>query len=268
MVTPDDFGSLRTSRRVCWPLVGWKITLAIGITSERISTSSSTPGRPRKNTSTISSKLNSQNGSFRFFGESTCALSSKQWPYSLCGSSRNTRRSPRASRIWRSSTETPLDLPTPVVPNTAKCLRTISSTLTQAGIEASCCTVPMSIVPGPDMSKISRSSRGVMRPTASPIIGYSVTPRWKKGPLSPSLISPSMSSAPVANSPFASSAILVMTPTTSASPARMPRNLPTVARTSLSATARRTCAWLPVTESTRPSGPADCSFIAASTLGP
>ena len=38
------------------------------MTSERISTSSSTPGRPPKKTSTISSKLNSQNGSRRLRG--------------------------------------------------------------------------------------------------------------------------------------------------------------------------------------------------------
>ena len=38
---------------------------ASGISSARISTSSSTPGRPPKNTSTISSKLNSQNGSLQ-----------------------------------------------------------------------------------------------------------------------------------------------------------------------------------------------------------
>src|SRR6185436_13636398 len=77
----------------------------------------------------------------------TWARSSKQWPYSLCGSIRNTRRSGRASRIWRSSNATPLDLPTPVVPNTAKCLRTMSSTLMKAWIAVSCCKVPMSIVP-------------------------------------------------------------------------------------------------------------------------
>ena len=129
-VTPEDFGSARSNRRAPGALVGWNIAFAIGTSSERISTSSSTPGRPRKNTSTISSKLNSQNGSFRFFGESACARSSKQWPYSLCGSIRNTRRSGRALRICRSSSATPLDLPTPVVPNTAKCLRTMSSTLT------------------------------------------------------------------------------------------------------------------------------------------
>ena len=45
----------------------------------------------------------------------------------------------------------------------------------------------MSIVPGPDMSKISFSSRWRDQLTASPIIGYSVTPRWKKSPRSPSL---------------------------------------------------------------------------------
>jgi hypothetical protein len=89
--------------------------------------------------------------------------------------------------------------------------------------------VPMSIVPGPDMSKISLSSRCVMTLTASPIIGYSVTPRWKNGlPVSLPLISPSMSSAPTANSsraspwpPFGSTAILVMTPMTSALSARI-----------------------------------------------
>jgi hypothetical protein len=70
-------------------------------------------------------------------------------------------------------------LPTPVVPNTAKCLRTMSSTLMEAGIDWSCCKVPMSIVPGPDMSKISFNSLCVIRCTASPITGYSVTPRWK-----------------------------------------------------------------------------------------
>ena len=52
--------------------------LASGISSERISISSSTPGRPRKKTSTISSKLNSQNGSWRFFGLTTWAMSPKQ----------------------------------------------------------------------------------------------------------------------------------------------------------------------------------------------
>jgi hypothetical protein len=73
------------------------------------------------------------------------------------------------------------------------------------------------------------------------------------------LISPSRSSWQVASpsravsGPFSSAAILVITPTTSALSARMPRNLPTVARAP-SLTERRTCAWLPVTESTRPSG--------------
>ena len=44
------------------------------MTSERISISSSMPGRPLNRTSTISSKLNSQNGSLTLRGVSTCAL--------------------------------------------------------------------------------------------------------------------------------------------------------------------------------------------------
>ena len=54
------------------------------------------PGRPPKKASTVSSKLNSQNGSRRLRGVSTCALSPKQRPYSLCGSIRKMRRSGRS----------------------------------------------------------------------------------------------------------------------------------------------------------------------------
>ena len=57
-----------------------------------------TPGRPPKKTSTISSKLNSQNGSFRLRGLSTSARSPKQRPYSLWTSSRKIRRSGRDSQ--------------------------------------------------------------------------------------------------------------------------------------------------------------------------
>ena len=69
------------------------------MTSDRISTSSSRPGRPPKKTSTISSKLNSQNGSRRLRGVTTWRWSPKQWPYSLCRSSRKMRRFGRAARI-------------------------------------------------------------------------------------------------------------------------------------------------------------------------
>src|SRR5215208_3954984 len=55
------------------------------MTSARISTSSSIPGRPPKKASMISSKLNSQNGSRRLLGVSTWLLLPKHWPYSLCG---------------------------------------------------------------------------------------------------------------------------------------------------------------------------------------
>jgi hypothetical protein len=48
---------------------------------------------------TVSSKLNSQNGSRKFRGVSTCALSPKQRLYSLCGSTRKMRRFGRVSRI-------------------------------------------------------------------------------------------------------------------------------------------------------------------------
>src|ERR1700710_2830611 len=57
---------------------------AIGITSPRMSSSSGTPGRPANSTSTISSKLNSQNGSFRLRGLSTSERSPEQRPSSLC----------------------------------------------------------------------------------------------------------------------------------------------------------------------------------------
>jgi len=53
-------------------------------------------GRPPKKTSTISSKLNSQNGSFRFRGLSSSARSPNERPYSLCASSTKMRRSGRA----------------------------------------------------------------------------------------------------------------------------------------------------------------------------
>ena len=49
--------------------------------------------RPPKNASIVSSKLNSQNGRRRLRGVRTCALSPKQRPYSLCGSTRKIRRS-------------------------------------------------------------------------------------------------------------------------------------------------------------------------------
>src|SRR5437660_136949 len=79
-----------------------------------MSTSSCRPGRPPKNTSTISSKLNIQNGSLRLRGLSTWARSPKQWPYSLCASSMKMRRSGRArSSSWIISAMA-LDLPTPV----------------------------------------------------------------------------------------------------------------------------------------------------------
>src|SRR5947209_1776611 len=87
---------------------------AIGMTSARMSSSSGTPGRPANNTSTISSKLNSQNGSFRLRGLSTSARSPKQRPYSLWTSSRKMRRFGRDLRISFNSSETPVDLPTPV----------------------------------------------------------------------------------------------------------------------------------------------------------
>ena len=49
-------------------------------------------------------------------------------------------------------TATPLDLPTPVLPKKAKCLRSISSTLMWAPIELSCCSWPMLIVSAPAVS--------------------------------------------------------------------------------------------------------------------
>ena len=96
------------------------------MTSERISISSSMPGRPLKKTSTISSKLNSQNGSLTLRGVSTSALSPKKRPYSLWASTRKMRRSGRDFRSSCRMIATPEDLPTPVVPSTAKCLPTIS----------------------------------------------------------------------------------------------------------------------------------------------
>ncbi len=50
--------------------------------------------------------------------------------YSLCTSSRKMRRFGRDFRISLSSSDTPVDLPTPVEPSTAKCLESISSTST------------------------------------------------------------------------------------------------------------------------------------------
>ena len=55
-------------------------------------------GRPLKKTSTISSKLNSQNGSLTLRGVSTSALSPKKRPYSLWASTRKMRRSGRDFR--------------------------------------------------------------------------------------------------------------------------------------------------------------------------
>ena len=69
------------------------------MTWARISTSSSRPGRPRNSTSTVSSKLKSQNGSLRFLGLRTCALSRKERAYSLCGSIRKMRWLGLAARI-------------------------------------------------------------------------------------------------------------------------------------------------------------------------
>src|SRR5215468_4530697 len=64
-----------------------------------MSTSSSDPGRAPNRTSTISSKLNSQNGRRRLRGLSTKALSPNGRPYSLCASSTKILRSGRARRI-------------------------------------------------------------------------------------------------------------------------------------------------------------------------
>ena len=80
--------------------------------------------------STNSSKQNSQYGSRSVPGRSTCALSSKQPAYSLCGSISSTRRSICAAMISRRISATPLDLPAPVEPKMAKCFCTISSTST------------------------------------------------------------------------------------------------------------------------------------------
>src|SRR3977135_969563 len=123
------------------------------MTSARMSNSSGTPGRPANSTSTISSKLNSQNGSFKLRGLRTSERSPKQRPYSLCTSSRKIRKFGRDLRISFSSSDTPLDLPTPVEPSTAKCFESISSTSTQAMTEGACCKVPTEICSGPGIGR-------------------------------------------------------------------------------------------------------------------
>ena len=55
------------------------------------------------------------------------------------------RRSGRASIDLRSSSETAVDLPTPVVPTTAKWRASVSSMAMLASIDSSCDSVPMVI---------------------------------------------------------------------------------------------------------------------------
>src|SRR5262245_21093472 len=107
---------------------------------------------------------------------------------------------------------------------------------------------------------MTRSSRSVISIAGSPMIGYSVTPRWKDGIPPLVLISPTRSSCATlrqaSSCSFAGrSAISVIMPTLTEPVLRIPRNLPTVAfdesgaaLAGLSPTV--TCA--PLTESTRP----------------
>ena len=74
------------------------------------------------------------------------ACSPKQRLYSLWTSRMKKRRSGRAVTICCSNSVTALDLPTPVVPRTAKCLLTISSTSSRAAMVLSCCRWPTSIM--------------------------------------------------------------------------------------------------------------------------
>src|SRR5690606_31673617 len=62
---------------------------------------------------------------------------------SLCGSRMSTRRSGRATIALRRSRETAVDLPTPVVPTTAKCRDSVSSIAMFASISSSWESEPM-----------------------------------------------------------------------------------------------------------------------------
>jgi hypothetical protein len=66
------------------------------------------------------------------------------------------RKFGRTSRMARNSTATPLDLPTPVLPRSAKCLPSMSSTLMAASIEASCCGLPILMIAAPQVSNTMR----------------------------------------------------------------------------------------------------------------
>ncbi len=76
----------------------------------------------------------------------------KAWAYSLCGSSTSTRRFGLTLTASRSSSDTALDLPTPVVPTTAKWQRSMSLTETVAGMVASCESQPTSMALRPPRS--------------------------------------------------------------------------------------------------------------------
>ncbi len=151
------------------------------MTSERISTSSSTPGRPPKKASTISSKLNSQNGSRRLRGVSTCALSPKQRPYSLCGSTRKMRRFGRVSRIFCRMMATPLDLPTPVAPTMAKCrLTRLIDVDVHADVGVLLQVADMRMVGVGRAVDEPQFALGQQHARHRRCSGYSVMPRWKR----------------------------------------------------------------------------------------
>ena len=76
--------------------------------------------------------------------ESTLTLySGSEAANSLCGSRISTRRSGRASMALRSSSDTAVDLPTPVVPTMAKWRASVSSMAMRASIVSSCDSWPM-----------------------------------------------------------------------------------------------------------------------------
>ena len=65
----------------------------------------------------------------------------------------------------------PADLPTPVLPRSAKCLPSMSSTLMAASIEASCCGLPILMIAAPQVPNTMRRLSLLERRAASPIIG-------------------------------------------------------------------------------------------------
>ena len=104
------------------------------MSSRRISASESLFGWLPISTSTISSKLSSQNGRFMLSGEMTSAVSWKAGAYSRWTSSRSMCACGFLSRMRLRISATAQDLPVPVVPRTAKCLPSSSSILTIAGM--------------------------------------------------------------------------------------------------------------------------------------